>query len=120
MLEAGIEALRAKSLALTDLTIALHDERLAPLGFTARHAARARRRGGSHVSLHHADGWPLCRALIERAGVVPDFRAPDAIRLGFAPLYTRFVDVWDAVDRLAGLAESGRYRDVAAERLRVT
>ena len=48
---------------------------------------------------------------------MPDFRAPDVIRLGFPPLYSRFVDVWDAVDRLAGLAESGRYRDVAAERL---
>ena len=52
--------------------------------------------------------------------MVPDFRAPDVVRLGFPPLYSRFVDVWDAVDRLADLTESGRYRDVAAERLRVT
>ncbi len=119
VLEAGIEALRAKSLALTDLTVALHDERLAPLGFRLA-TPRERKRRGGHVGVAHDDGWQLCRALIELAGVVPDFRAPDVIRLGFPPLYSRFVDVWDAVDRLAGLAESGRYRDVAAERLRVT
>jgi kynureninase len=119
VLEAGIEALREKSLALTDLTVALHEERLAPLGFRLA-TPRERERRGGHVGVAHDDGWQLCRALIEFAGVVPDFRAPDVIRLGFPPLYSRFVDVWDAVDRLAGLAESGRYRDVAAERLRVT
>jgi kynureninase len=119
VLEAGVEALRAKSLALTDLTVALHDERLAPIGFRLATPRVPERRGG-HVGVAHDDGWQLCRALIELAGVVPDFRAPDVIRLGFPPLYSRFVDVWDAVDRLADLAESGRYRDVAAERLRVT
>jgi kynureninase len=51
---------------------------------------------------------------------VPDFREPNTIRLGFAPLYSRFVDVWDAVDRLVELVDSGRYRDVSSERLRVT
>jgi kynureninase len=119
VLEAGVQALREKSLALTDLTVALYDERLAPLGFRLA-TPRERERRGGHVGVAHDEGWQLCRALIELADVVPDFRAPDVIRLGFPPLYSRFVDVWDAVDRLAGLAESGRYRDVAAERLRVT
>jgi kynureninase len=118
-LEAGIAALREKSLALTGLTLALHDERLAPLGFRLATPRDPERRGG-HVGIAHDDGWQLCRALIELAAVVPDFRGPDVIRLGFPPLYSRFVDVWDAVDRLVGLAESGRYREVAAERLRVT
>ena len=119
VLDAGIEPVRAKSLALTDLTIGLHDERLAPLGFRLA-TPRERNRRGGHVGVAHDDGWQLCRALIELAGVIPDFRAPDVVRLAFPPLYSRFADVWDAVDRLAGLAESGRYRDVAAERLRVT
>lgn len=119
VLEAGVAALRQKSLALTDLTVALHDERLAPLGFRLA-TPRERERRGGHVGVAHDDGWQLCRALIEVARVVPDFRAPDVIRLGFPPLYSCFVDVWDAADRLAGLAESGGYRDVAAERLRVT
>ena len=47
--------------------------------------------------------------MIERAGVVPDFRGPDSIRLGVAPLYTRFVDVWDALDRVRGLVERGEH-----------
>jgi kynureninase len=118
-LEAGIERLAAKSEALTELTIALHDERLAPQGFRLNTPRKAARRG-AHVSLGHDEGWRLCRALIERANVIPDFRPPDTIRLGFAPLYSRFVDVWDAIDRLARLVESGEYREVDAAPSRVT
>jgi kynureninase len=119
VLEAGLGPIREKSLALTDLTVALHDERLAPLGFRLV-TPRERERRGGHVGVAHDDGWQLNRALIELAGVVPDFREPDVIRLGFPPLYSRFVDVWEAVDRLAGLVESGRYREVSPARTRVT
>jgi kynureninase len=117
--EAGMDACRTKSIALTELAIALHDEVLAPLGFrlgTPRDAARR----GSHVSICHDDAWPICRALIERANVVPDFRGPDAIRLGLPPLYTRFVDVWEAVDRIRRVVETGEHRLVDAARARVT
>ena len=62
------------------------------------------------MSLRHPEAWPINRALIERADVVGDFRGPDAIRLGVAPLYTRFVDVWDAIDRLRGIVERGEHR----------
>jgi kynureninase len=117
--EAGIEALRAKSIAQTELMIALHDEWLVPLGFTLG-SPRDPARRGSHVSLNHPEAWPICRALIERADVVPDFRGPDSVRLGVAPLYTRFVDVWDAMDRLRGLVERGEQRDVDQARSRVT
>jgi kynureninase len=117
--EAGIEALRAKSVAQTELMIALHDEWLVPLGFTLG-SPRDPSRRGSHVSLNHPEAWPICRALIERADVVPDFRGPDSVRLGVAPLYTRFVDVWDAIDRLRGLVERGEQRDVDQSRSRVT
>ena len=51
---------------------------------------------------------------------MPDFRAPDSIRLGLPPLYTRFVDAWDVVDRLARLVESGEHEHVAAAPARVT
>ena len=85
--EAGIGALHAKAIALTERMIALHDAWLAPLGF-ALATPRDPARRGSHVALAHPEAWPLTRALIERAGVVPDFRGPDVIRLGVAPLYT--------------------------------
>ena len=77
---AGIEPLRAKSIALTELAITLHDERLAPLGF-ALGTPREPARRGSHVSFRHPDAWRICQALIEHAHVIPDFRGPDVIRL---------------------------------------
>jgi kynureninase len=117
--EAGIDALRAKSIAQTELAIALHDAWLAPLGFELGSPREPARRG-SHVALRHPDAWPINRALIERAAVIPDFRGPDTIRLGIAPLYTRFADVWDALDRLRGLVELGEHREVDAARGRVT
>jgi kynureninase len=117
--EAGVPALREKSSALCELIVALHDARLAPLGFELG-SPRDPLRRGSHVSVRHPEAWPICRALIERAAVVPDFRGPDTIRLGVAPLYTRFVDVWDALDRLRGLVERGEQRLVDAAPGRVT
>ncbi|MEO5819402.1 MAG: kynureninase [Vicinamibacteraceae bacterium] len=106
----GLEAIREKSLALTDLFIALVDARGADLGVAVvtprEHAQR-----GSQVSLVHADGaHAVIQALIAR-GVIGDFRAPDILRFGFTPLYTRFVDVWDAVDRLIQVLESGEWRE---------
>jgi kynureninase len=117
--EAGIGALHEKSVAQCELIVALHDEWLAPLGFELGSPRDAARRG-SHVAIRHKDAWPICRALIERADVIPDFRGPDTIRLGVAPLYTRYVDVWDALDRLRGLVERGEQRQVDATRSRVT
>jgi kynureninase len=117
--EAGIDALRRKSVALTELVVSLYDQRLAQLGFELG-TPRDRERRGGHVSIRHVDGWRICRGLIERADVVPDFRAPDSTRLGLPPLYTRFVDAWDIVDRLARLVESGEYQLVDAAPARVT
>ena len=57
-------------------------------------------------------GYAVMQALIAR-GVIGDFREPDVLRFGFAPLYTRFVDAWDAVDRLTQVLESGEWRDAA-------
>jgi kynureninase len=117
--QAGIGAVRRKAAELTALTIDLHDQRLAPLGFmlgTPRDPAAR----GAHVALRHPDGWRVCRALIEHANVVPDFRHPDSIRLGLPPLYTRYVDVWDAIDRLAALVAAGVHERMPREAARVT
>ena len=102
--EAGIDRIRAKSVALTELMIGLHDEWLAPLGFSLGTPRDSGRRG-SHVSLRHDKAWPITRALID-AGVTPDFRSPDSIRLGVAPLYTTFTEVYDAMQRLRDIASS--------------
>jgi len=117
--EAGVEAIRAKSVAQTELIVTLADAWPAPLGFEVA-SPRDPAARGSHVALRHPEAWPICRALIERAGVVPDFRGPDIIRLGVAPLYTRFTDVWDALDRLRGVVERGEQRLVDATPGRVT
>ena len=117
--EAGIEALRAKSIAQTELLIALFDEWLVPLGFTLG-SPRDPARRGSHVALDHPEAWTICRALIEKVGVVPDFRGPNTVRLGVTPLYTRFVDVYDAMERLRDLVARGEQRTVDATRSRVT
>jgi kynureninase len=98
VLAAGIDALRAKSVALTELFIALIEQRCAGLGL-ALATPRDPQRRGSQVSFAHEHAWPVMQALIAR-GVIGDFRAPDILRFGFAPLYVRFVDVWDAVEAL--------------------
>ena len=100
--EAGIDAIHAKARALTGYVVELHDERLAPLGFTLGSPREAERRG-AHVSVCRPDAEALCAALAER-GVITDFRMPDAIRLGCSPLTTSYAEAWDGVERLAELA----------------
>ena len=106
MVECGLDvfaqttmaAIRAKSLALTDLFIALAEARCGghPLGLVT---PREHARRGSQVSFTHPHGYAVMAALIAR-GVIGDYREPAIMRFGFTPLYTRFVDVWDAVETL--------------------
>lgn len=117
--EAGIPRLRAKGMAMTSYLIELADAWLAPLGFELASPREAERRG-SHVSLHHRQAWQITQALVERARVVPDYRTPDRLRLGPAPLTTRFVDVWDGLDRLRRLVEAGDHTKYPTDRARVT
>ncbi len=117
--EAGLPAIRAKSESLTELIVTYHDEHLAALGFELG-SPRDPGRRGAHVSLRHPLAWPICRALIDRADVTPDFRGPDRVRLGVAPLYTTHVEVFDALERLRGLVELGEHELVDAAPSRVT
>lgn len=106
----SMDLIRAKSLALTDLFIALVEDRLAGRGFTLV-TPRERAQRGSQVSFAHAEGgYAITQALIAR-GVIGDFRAPDILRFGFTPLYTRFVDAWDAADRLVEVMTTGEWRE---------
>ncbi len=122
----GMAALREKAVALTDLFIALVDQRCAALGFAVASPRDARARG-SQVSLTHdhgngaSHGYAIVQALIAR-GVIGDFRAgaradrhgpalPDILRFGFTPLYLRFVDVHDAVEHLVQVMRTGEYKE---------
>jgi kynureninase len=116
--EAGIDRLREKGVALTSYLIHLADEWLAPHGFRLA-SPRADARRGNHVTLFHPDAWRINRALIG-AGVIGDYRTPDRLRLGPAPVFTRFTDVWDALDRLRQIAAAKSYEDLPAELSRVT
>lgn len=117
--EAGPRALGAKGQALTELIVELHDAWLAPLGF-ALGTPRDPARRGAHVSLRHADAWSICVALRERRRVVTDFRGPDSVRLGVPALYTRFVDVFEAMERLRTVVERGEHEGVDSAPARVT
>jgi kynureninase len=115
--ETSMDAIRAKSLALTDLFIELVETTCAnhPLGLVT---PRDHGQRGSQVSFTHPHGYAVMAALIAR-GVVGDYREPEIMRFGFTPLYTRYVDVWDAVAILKDILDREDY-DVAAERGAVT
>ena len=99
----AMDELRAASLSLTDLFIALVEDRLGDTFEVITPREHARR--GSQVSLRHDEAYGVVQALIER-GVVGDFRTPDVARFGFAPLYVRHVDVFDAVEHLVAVIQS--------------
>ncbi len=123
LLEAGMDRLRAKSLRQTEYLIFLADRWLVPLGFTIGTPRQASLRG-SHVSIRHPEGYRINRALIEAeppdVKVIPDFREPDNIRLGIAPLYNTFAEIHRAVDRLRVIVEEEIYQKYSVERLAVT
>ena len=100
--EAGIDAIRAKGVALTEFAVTLAEALLAPRGVSVV-SPRYPERRGAHVALAHPEARQLCARLID-AGVIVDFRRPDLIRFGLSPLTTRFVDVWDAVEALRRFA----------------
>jgi kynureninase len=106
----GLAAIRQKSIALTDLFIELVESRCAGLGLELVTPRDAGARGSQVSFAHTTGGYAVMQALIAR-GVIGDFRAPDILRFGLTPLYTRFVDVWDAVDRLHEVLKSGQWRE---------
>jgi kynureninase len=108
-LQADIRLVREKSIQLTRYFIELIDEQCPDFGFKLASPREPTERG-SQVSLQHEHAYPIMQALIED-GVIGDFRAPDCLRFGFSPLYTRYVDVWDAVKTLYGLMESARWKE---------
>ena len=114
-----MHAVRQKAADLTEMFIALADARLESLGVEVMSPRPARLRG-AQVALRHPQAYPVMSALRDR-GVIGDTRPPDVLRFGFAPLYTRFTDAWDAVEALVEILTSGSWREPRhARRLPVT
>ena len=124
-MEAGMDRLREKSIKQTDYLIYLAQELLNPLGFEIGSPLDSSQRG-SHVSLRHPESYRICRALIDpqpgdtNLKVIPDFRAPNNIRLGIAPLYTSFTDIHRALKRIKTIVEDGIFQNYSKEQLKVT
>ncbi|MGD8487932.1 MAG: kynureninase [Anaerolineae bacterium] len=118
-LAAGLADIRQKSVGLTSFLIHLIDTVLAPLGFRVG-SPRDPALRGSHVSIRHPEGYRINRALIEEMRLIPDFREPDNIRLGLAPLYTTYSEVWEAVNRIRRVVEEERYVRYLEQRQAVT
>jgi len=104
LLEADPGQIREKSRRLGDLFLELVAERCAHWDFAVACPTDSARRG-SQICLRHPNGYAIVQALIER-GVIGDFRAPDILRFGFAPLYVRYADIWDAVEHLRQIIET--------------
>ena len=103
----SLERLWAKSIALFDVIHGLVEARCPQLECITPRGPEQR---GSHISFRHPNAFELCQALIADR-VIGDFRAPDVIRFGLTPLYLGFEDLWHAVDRMAAILDSGRWRE---------
>jgi kynureninase len=119
VLEAGIEKIRAKSVQQTSFFIELFDTFLAPFGFHLN-SPRDPNWRGSHITLGHEEGWRIDQALIEEMNVLPDFRRPNNIRFGIAPLYNTFGELYTAVTRLVTVVEERLYEKYSRETDTVT
>ena len=104
-----IDDIRAKSLALSDLFWQLMTTQCAAMGFTCISPADHGRRA-SHLSFAHTNAYAIMQAIISR-GVIGDFRQPNLMRVGFTPLYTRFVDCWDAVATIQDVVKNETWRE---------
>lgn len=117
--QTSMQAVRAKSLSLTDSFINLVETRCAGLGLTLV-TPRDTAHRGSHVSFEHTHGYEVMQALIAR-GVIGDYREPKILRFGFTPLYLRYVDVWDAVEALRDILATESWKAfLSVERTQVT
>ncbi|MFZ9309725.1 MAG: aminotransferase class V-fold PLP-dependent enzyme, partial [Candidatus Nanopelagicales bacterium] len=116
--EAGIENIVKKCQIGTSLMIELFDEWLAPLGFTLGTPRDPERRGG-HLALKHQDAEVIARAMRTEVKVIPDFRAPDVIRVAISPLTNSYEEIYEGFLRIKNLVESKSYHNVSNSDSRV-
>ena len=121
--EAGMEKIRQKSILQTSYFLFLAREKLGALGFYSGSPAEQKHRG-AHVSLKHPESYRICQALINPnqspLTIIPDFREPDNIRFGLAPLYTSFFEIWQTITRLKEIMKTREYEKFEVSRKPVT
>ena len=123
LIEAGISNLRKKSILQSNFLVEMIQNCLVPLGFTIASPLNVNERG-SHISIQHAEGYRINRTMIEpfdgSKSIIPDFRPPNNIRLGIAPLYNTFQELYETVIRIKQIVEEKQFEKYSAEKLNVT
>jgi kynureninase len=123
MLEAGIDKIREKSVSQSNYLLSLVEKFLIPLNFTIGSPTNSEQRG-SHISIRHPEAYRICKALIDKTigakVVIPDFREPDNIRLGIAPLYNTFSEIFEAISQIKDIVETKKYTVFNPDRESVT
>lgn len=123
ILEAGMDRIWTKSVRQTEYLLSLFNEFLLPLGFQVGSPLNSEQRG-SHISIRHPEAYRICKALIDPSVgakvVIPDFREPDNIRLGIAPLYNTFTDIYEALSQIRHIIKDNKHLEYSPQRESVT
>jgi len=117
--DATIAQINAKASKGTDKMIELFDQWLVPLGFELVTPRDSKLRGG-HISIYHPDAAQIARGLRDDMKVIPDYRAPNSIRLAISPLPTSYVEVFDGFERIRDYTQSGKYKDLDLSSVKVS
>lgn len=123
LLEAGMDKIHVKSVAQTNLLYEMISQELTKYGFTIGSPENDGLRG-SHIAIIHEEGYRINAAMINPSSkdttvVIPDFRPPNSIRLGIAPLYTSFVDLVDCVERIKQIMDTGEFKEISSTKPKV-
>jgi kynureninase len=117
--DATIAQINAKASKGTDMMIELFDQWLVPLGYELVTPRDSKLRGG-HISIYHPDAAQIARGLRDDMKVIPDYRAPNSIRLAISPLPTSYVEVFDGFERIRNYTQSGKYKDLDLSNVKVS
>jgi kynureninase len=117
--EASIKQINAKASKGTDMMIELFDQWLAPLGYELVTPRDSKLRGG-HITIYHSDAAQIARGLRDDMKVIPDYRAPNSIRVAISPLATSYAEVFDGFERIRDYTESGKYQELDLSNVKVS
>lgn len=117
--QASISAINAKASKGTEMMIELFDQWLTPLGYELITPRDSKLRGG-HITIYHPDAAQIARGLRDDMKVIPDYRAPNSIRVAISPLATSYVEVFEGFERIRDYTQSGKYQDLDLSNVKVS